>query len=193
MVCGDIGVPIRCKDKHIATLFLGQFFYTEEIPDKDFFNKQAERFGYDKNDYFSALHDVPRFEKKRVDEILKYNIALAAFLSNLATKNMEKQFEIEQRKNAENELRNLRNYLANIIDSMPSTLIGVDPEGIITQWNKRAEDLTGLTAKQAIGTPLVQAMPGLNTEIEHIKQAISSCKKQTYGTVSNIDESTQKI
>nr|WP_281168146.1 ATP-binding protein [Maridesulfovibrio zosterae] len=78
-----------------------------------------------------------------------------------------------------------------MIDSMPSTLIGVDPEGIITQWNKRAEDLTGLTAEQALGTPLVQAMPGLDKEIDHIKQAISSCKKQTYGTVSNVDESTQ--
>jgi len=37
--------------------------------------------------------------------------------------------EITERKHAEDELRSLRNYLTNIIDSMPSALVGVDLNG----------------------------------------------------------------
>ncbi len=36
---------------------------------------------------------------------------------------------------SEKELRYLRNYLRNIIDSMPSILIGVDSEDRVIQWN----------------------------------------------------------
>lgn len=35
-------------------------------------------------------------------------------------------------------LRQLRNYLSNIIDSMPSVLVGVDPGGRVTLWNKKS-------------------------------------------------------
>lgn len=103
---------------------------------------------------------------------------------------MEKQFEIEQRSHAEEELRSLRNYLANIIDSMPSTLIGVDPDGNITQWNKGAEKLSGLTADEALGKPLQEAIPKMMPEIIRIRQAITSCQKQTYGTISTSDKNS---
>jgi len=37
--------------------------------------------------------------------------------------------DISEQKLAEVELRHLKNYLANIIDSMPSLLVGLDSEG----------------------------------------------------------------
>lgn len=187
----DIGVPIMCMGKHIATFFLGQFFYEDEVPDISFFIKQADEFGFPKDEYLATLKEVPRFSKSRVDEILKYNIALAAFLSDLASKSMERHFEIEHRKQAESELRSLRNYLTNIIDSMPSALIGVDPIGKITQWNRGAEEISGLTSDEALGIPVAKAIPKLAPEIERIKQAIQSNQQQTYSSVTEND-STKK-
>lgn len=81
--------------------------------------------------------------------------------------------DITNRKQAEEELRNLRNYLANIIDSMPSVLIGVDKEGRVTQWNKKAQQVTGATLESVKGQPLEKAFPLLSNELDRVKQAIN--------------------
>ena len=51
-------------------------------------------------------------------------------------------------------LHSQRIYLSNIIDSMPSLLIDQDTDGKIIQWNKKAEQITGLTAGVARGKTL---------------------------------------
>ena len=38
----DIGIPIIVSGRHLATMFLGQFFHEDEIPEKNFFVKQGE-------------------------------------------------------------------------------------------------------------------------------------------------------
>lgn len=51
----------------------------------------------------------------------------------------------------ENELKKTKSFLANIIESMPSMLVSVDEEGYITQWNKAAEETTGISADESTG------------------------------------------
>ncbi|MCP4752353.1 MAG: PAS domain-containing protein, partial [Proteobacteria bacterium] len=51
---------------------------------------------------------------------------------------------IVEQKQAEAELRHLRNLLENIINSMPSVLIGVDDKERVIQWNREAEKTTGV-------------------------------------------------
>lgn len=80
----DIGVPIIVSERHVATLFLGQFFYAGEVPDRDFFIRQAEEFGFDLDGYLAALDRVPVFKHEKVDYILEYNKALVGFITSLA-------------------------------------------------------------------------------------------------------------
>ncbi len=80
--------------------------------------------------------------------------------------------DITERKVAEEEVRRLRNYLANIINSMPSVLVGVDAEGRVTQWNREAEKLTGLSFERVAAQPLDAALPFLKPEIARIQKAI---------------------
>jgi signal transduction histidine kinase/CheY-like chemotaxis protein len=80
----DIGVPIVVAGQHLATLFLGQFFYEGETPDRVFFAAQARSVGFDLDAYLSALDRVPVFTLAQVHNILQYNQALARFLSELA-------------------------------------------------------------------------------------------------------------
>ena len=70
------------------------------------------------------------------------------------------------------ELRQLRNYLSNIINSMPSVLVGVDTEGRVTQWNKQAEAATGLPFDRARSRPLREVFSRLVDQMDHIKTAI---------------------
>ena len=80
----DVGVPVIVAGQHLATLFLGQFFYEEQPVDRAFFAEQARRFGWDDGAYLAALDRVPRFSRRAVDGIVAYNVALARFLSELA-------------------------------------------------------------------------------------------------------------
>lgn len=62
--------------------------------------------------------------------------------------------DITAQNQIQSELRHLRNYLANIINSMPSAVIGVNTEGLVTQWNSEANRITGITTEEAQGKQL---------------------------------------
>ncbi len=83
--------------------------------------------------------------------------------------------EISDRKHAEQEMRRLRNLLCNIIDCMPSVLVGVDLDERVTQWNREAEKTTGVTAREALGRPLSTAYPCLAEKMAKMRRAIREC------------------
>ncbi len=80
--------------------------------------------------------------------------------------------DITQQKQDQEELRRLRNYLSNIIDSMPSVLVAVDLDGRVTLWNRHTENITGLSIDQARSQPLGDVFPRLAGEMELIRTAI---------------------
>ncbi|MCP4397322.1 MAG: PAS domain-containing protein [bacterium] len=80
--------------------------------------------------------------------------------------------DITKRKQAEEELRHLRNYLSNIIDSMPSVLIGVDTDDRVILWNKTAEQTTGIAAADAQDKRLADVFPRMAAEMETIIESI---------------------
>lgn len=75
------------------------------------------------------------------------------------------------------ELRRLRNYLASVIDSMPSVIIGVDRDRKITQWNRGAAAARGIPAGQALGRPLEEVYPALNPH----RTLVTDCLEQQKG------------
>ncbi len=118
-------------------------------------------------------------------------VSLLAFQADISLKNArlfeEKQKyaeelveEVTERKEAEKKLRHLQNYLSNIIDSMPSILIGVDAKGNVTQWNKEAENVAGIKAGEAIGRALADVLPRMTPAAEKITESIRTRK-----TISN--------
>lgn len=84
--------------------------------------------------------------------------------------------DITSRKKAEVELQKAQKYIENIIDSMPSVLIGIAPDGTVTQWNAEASRLTGLKPEEALEKPLNEAFPQLADESENIRRAINNRK-----------------
>jgi PAS domain S-box-containing protein len=83
-------------------------------------------------------------------------------------------YDITDRKQAEKEVSNLRKHLSNIIDSMPSVLVGVDTGGRVTLWNKTAEKTTGVPAREARGRGLFDLLPWLRSEKGNISESIRS-------------------
>lgn len=87
--------------------------------------------------------------------------------------------DISQRKQAERELQSAQRYVRNIFDSMPSVLIGIDPQGVVTQWNKEAEKRSGTETGQAIGQALHNVFPPLAPQLEKVRTALNRREPQT--------------
>jgi PAS domain S-box-containing protein len=80
--------------------------------------------------------------------------------------------DITEQKQAKEEVARMRLYLKNIIDSMPSMLIGVDPWGYITVLNQPAEQACGASWEAAQGRFFGELFPQLESQFEQVRQAI---------------------
>jgi PAS domain S-box-containing protein len=80
--------------------------------------------------------------------------------------------DVTERKRAVAETQRMRAYLKNIIDSMPSILVGVDLEGRITEWNQGAEQSTGLAPASALGRSFAEVLPQLSSQMQSVWEAI---------------------
>lgn len=96
--------------------------------------------------------------------------------------------DITERNRTAEETQRLRSLLANIIDSMPSVLIGVDAEGRVAQWNQQAARLTGISEEIAHGRPLELIVPWLGMEMTKVREAIASKRPFFEGKLSRIDK-----
>ena len=92
--------------------------------------------------------------------------------------------EIRNRKESDAKLRQLQYYLSNIIDSMPSILIAIDNDCFVTQWNKTAEEKTGISTEAAYGKYITELIPSMNSEMHKIKESINS--KQVRQSLKNV-------
>lgn len=82
--------------------------------------------------------------------------------------------DITQRKEAERELWDTKNALDNILNSMPSAIVSVDKDTRITQWNKTAEEATGIPAIEAFAKPFTELLPHYGFLVQHITEAIAT-------------------
>jgi PAS domain S-box-containing protein len=140
----DIGVPIVVAGQHLATLFLGQFFYEGEAPDRQFFVAQAHSVGFDEGSYLAALDRVPTFTRAQVANIVRYNQALARFVSELAERMLVHMKDEEALRGSEERLR-------AVADSIPHLAWTARPDGFITWYNRRWYEYTGTTPQQMEG------------------------------------------
>ena len=65
-------------------------------------------------------------------------------------------------------------YLQSILASMPFMLVGLDSDGSITQWNIKAEQLTGISAENALGKNLWKVYPSVIVSAEQVAKVVKS-------------------
>ncbi len=82
--------------------------------------------------------------------------------------------EIAKHEITEELLRETQDYLNSIINSMPSVLIGVTRQGIITHWNTAASRQTDIDASDALGRQLLEVYPELPVTESLIHETIDS-------------------
>jgi|GEM_PF-1264834 len=104
-----VAIPIVVSGRHLATLFLTQFFFEDEQPDKEFFTRQAAELGFDLDNYLAALDRTPVFSREKVDYVLAYYKALMRFISDLAEQSVKVMRAKRQLSESEEKYRTLVN------------------------------------------------------------------------------------
>ena len=80
--------------------------------------------------------------------------------------------DISERKRSEQDILHLKNYFSNVIDAMPSAVIGLDQTGRVTGWNRVAEALLGTAAPEAIGQPIEELAKEFSPWIASMRQEV---------------------
>ncbi|GAB6058250.1 PocR ligand-binding domain-containing protein [Desulfonatronum parangueonense] len=80
----DVATPIIIGGNHLGNLFLGQFLFAEDVPDRDLFRKQAHEYGFDETAYLAALDRVTRFSEQTVHHAMAFYARLADLVSSLS-------------------------------------------------------------------------------------------------------------
>ncbi|MCP4119688.1 MAG: HAMP domain-containing protein [Desulfobacteraceae bacterium] len=124
------------------------------------------------------------------DEIGELSKAFNAMTARLDKTLSDLQLEIRMRKLTEQDLEHhrdnleklvtdrtaelvdLQHYLSDIINSMPSIIVGVDNEIRVSQWNLKAEQTINIPQGKALGEDLATLFPHLETHREKIRHAI---------------------
>jgi PAS domain S-box-containing protein len=91
------------------------------------------------------------------------------------------------------EVEHLRSLLGDIINSMPSVLVGVDHEGRVTRWNREAANIAGVSETDARGRLLEEVFPKLAGQMKNVKEAIRLHSPQKDEMVVRLDDEEMRL
>ncbi len=106
----------------------------------------------------------------------RYNIELEEIRGHLEERVQDRTAKLEKEV-AEHVVTTQRlqaseSYIQNILNSMPLLLVGLNKDGVITHWNRKAEQLSGTRAEDAIGRNLWSIYSDITVTPKHIEQAL---------------------
>jgi PAS domain S-box-containing protein len=152
----DLATPVMMGDKHMGNLFMGQILFTGEDPDYEVFRAQAREFGFDEENYLAALAQVPRLDRRTVDQAMAFFTRLAHMISLLSLGNLklaravgEQERLVESLRLSEEKSRGDEAFLSDIFNSIKDGLAVLDLERNILRVNPGLEQLT--PAKVLVG------------------------------------------
>lgn len=85
----DVSTPLIIGGKHMGNLFMGQFLFIGEEPDRETFRQQAVTYGFDEDEYLSALDRVPRWSRETLETVMHFYSHLADLIAQLSYGNIK--------------------------------------------------------------------------------------------------------
>lgn len=93
----DASSPIVVDGQRVGNVFVGQFFYDDEVIDTEQFRAQAKRYQFDEKAYLAALESVPRFSRETIASAMSFFVRLASMLSEVGRSNQKLSRAIRER------------------------------------------------------------------------------------------------
>jgi PAS domain S-box-containing protein len=171
----DMVTPLMVGDRHVGNVFLGQFFYEDETPDRELFREQARRYGFDETEYLAALARVPRFSRETARVGMQFYAKLAGMISELSFSAIQQSRLLAERERTQERLSASEAQLRSIMDNLQDAYFRADLAGRFTMVSPSAvrmygyesiDQMLGLPAEALYADPHARA-----TIVEEMRQA----------------------
>ncbi len=160
----DAVTPIFVAEMHLANLFIGQFFYEDEVIEREVFRKQAKEFGIDEEKYLSALDKAPRLDRDKIELISSYYSDLIKIITSLAHSRL-KLLNLNQH------IEEREDNLQQITNNMTDVVFTADFDFNIKYISPSIEKLTGYTPEEYIKLSMEERYPII--AVKEIREAIA--------------------
>jgi len=144
----DMATPIMVGGKHLGNMFLGQFFFEDEVPDYETFRLQAKKYGFPEKDYLDALEHVPRWSREIVNHVMTFYSFFANLISTLSYSNIKLAQTLTERERAEEALRKKTEELDLYFNSALDLFCIADTDGYFRKLNLQWEELLGYSLEE---------------------------------------------
>jgi PAS domain S-box-containing protein len=136
----DMATPIMAGRRQIGNLFLGQFFFEDEVPDIGIFREQARRHGFDEDEYLAALDRVPRWSREKVRTVMTFYAKFAGMVSSLSHGNIQLSRTLSERDRLLEELRERDAKSRAIVDHLDIGIALVRPDMRVVEANRKMRE-----------------------------------------------------
>ncbi len=130
----ECSAPIILEGQHIANLFAGQFLVNK--PDEIMFHDQALQYGFDVDDYLTALREVPIVDETRMPKIIDLLIKMTHVIARLSVDRIRTMED--------------HNRQALILETLPLSVFWKDADGTYLGCNTRFATAVGLSTPDEI-------------------------------------------
>ena len=146
----DMVTPIIVGGRHMANLFLGQFFYEDEMPDYEFFINQAKKYGFNKKEYLAALERVPRRSRKTGANMIEFCTRFAGIISKLSYSNVRMTRALIEQKRAEETLRQSEEKYNQFFKTSRDCVFITSKDGSWIDLNDASVELFGYASREEL-------------------------------------------
>jgi len=155
----DIATPIVVDGNQLGNLFLGQFFYEDEVPDYDFFRSRAKKYNFNETAYLSALDRVPRWSKETVQTVMRFYAKFADLISKLSYSNVKLLHELNSHESTIKSLKKSKEKLRAIFNASPLAMVLLDQDGYILDSNEVHAQRIHMTRAEILGKKIWEFLP----------------------------------
>jgi PAS domain S-box-containing protein len=155
----DIATPIVVGGNQVGNLFLGQFFYEDEIPDYDYFRSQAKKYNFNETAYLAALDRVPRWSKETVQTVIRFYAKFADLISKLSYSNVKLLHELNSHESTIKSLKESEEKLRAIFNASPLAMVLLDQDGYILDSNEVHAQRINMTRTEILGKKIWEFLP----------------------------------
>ncbi|HWQ63585.1 MAG TPA: PAS domain S-box protein, partial [Methanospirillum sp.] len=138
----DISTPIVVGGVHIGNLFLGQFFYDDEVVNLDFYREQAIRYGFDVDSYLAALEKVPRMSREKIDVVMQFYTRLISLVTQVSWSNIKLVRIVHERDLLLASVKESEEKYRHLIEHANDGIV-VTQQDRLQLVNSRMEEITG--------------------------------------------------
>ncbi|AKB68187.1 PocR ligand-binding domain-containing protein [Methanosarcina mazei] len=146
----DILTPITVSNQHIGNIIAGQFIFDDEPLDYELFRSQARKYGFNEEEYITALEKVPRLSRKTVNTALSFFMTFASILSQLSYSNNKLAQSLAEREALLEALSVSEEKYRNIVETANEGIALINGEGVITYVNRKMVDMLGYSVEEIV-------------------------------------------